>query len=318
MSEEEKAAAEAEAKALADEEAAAKLLESEEGAEEGDDEADDKEIPLFMQESEGEESADTVPLGAHVKAKDKLKGKIGERDDKIEALERENEQLKINSKQTLDVKPVKRPRLKDFDTDDAYDDAMDEWEENSSKNVFTTYEQSKTAKDQADQQMAALKESVDSHYERAQKLVTEHSISPEVYKKADAEVRGAVAAVHGKHSDVLTDAFIAALGEGSEKALFYVGRNKNALNEFKAILNSDPTGLKVASFLGEIKGKVQGATKQKSRATPPGTQIDGGSATPKGSAEKRKYDKAHKSKSGQEAYNIKRDAKKAGIDTSTW
>ena len=145
----------------------------------------------------------------------------------------------------------------------------------------------------------------------------EHSISPEVYKKADAEVRAAVATAH-ENADIVTDAFIAALGEGSEKALFYVGRNKNALNEFKAMLGSDKTGLKVAAFLGEIKGRVQGTTKQKSRAPAPAANINGESASPRGGSDHRKYEAAHKKGNVQDAYHIKKQAKKAGVDVSTW
>ena len=59
------------------------LEETEEVVEELDEEDGEKDIPPFMVEDEPTES---VPLGAHVKAKDKLKGKIGERDEEIERL----------------------------------------------------------------------------------------------------------------------------------------------------------------------------------------------------------------------------------------
>ena len=287
------------------------VVEGEESEEDGE-----KEIPLFMvEDEETEPPSGTVPLGAHVKAKDKLKGKIGERDEEIERLRKENEDLKKSVKP--EIKAVKRPRVSDFDSDEEYEKAMDEWEQNSARNTYETYEQSKKQQEQAARQVAAIKESVDSHYDRAEKLVKEHSISPEVYRKADAEVRAAVATAH-ENADIVTDAFISALGEGSEKALFYVGRNKTALNEFKALLNTDKTGLRVAAFLGEVKARVQGTTKQKSRAPAPSAQLNGESASPKGAADKRKYDKAHKSGNTQEAYNIKKNARKAGFDTSKW
>jgi hypothetical protein len=174
------------------------------------------------------------------------------------------------------------------------------------------------AQTQAAQQ---LDQAVDGHYQRAAKLAEESGITPELYQNADTVVRQTIESVLPKMGDIVTDNMIARLGEGSEKVMYFLGRNKTAQEKLRSSLVTDPTGISAALYLGELKSTVAAPQKRVSRARAPATQIqsdEGGSA--KGEAKKLKdsYRSAHKRGQGQAAYNAKKTAKAAGIDVSDW
>jgi hypothetical protein len=109
------------------------------------------------------------------------------------------------------------------------------------------------------------------------------------------------------------------LGEGSEKVLYFLGNNKNALNELKSSLVDDKSGMRLAIYLGQQKERLTTPRKKMSRAPAPGTVLKGdGGGGLKASAAKKKYDAAHKSGKSQDAYTLKKQARAAGIDVSKW
>lgn len=288
---------------------------------ENEDELDDEnETPDWMKDipDEDENGTDQVPLAKHLGTKNKLRGQIGERDEEIERLKEENQQLKSSAK-PIPIEPVNRPRITDFDSDEEYESAMDAWETQKSESQLSTFEQRKQHQEQVNRLKRDVDESVTNHYTRAEKLIKDHSISPEVYKQADQAVRKAIASVIPKNADAVVDALINVIGEGSEKTMFHLGRNKPALNNLRSLLVDDPTGLKASAYLGGLTKEIKGTTKRKSQAPAPSAQVNGdGNVTKSGAADKRKYDKAHKSGNIQQAYNIAKAARGAGIDTSKW
>ena len=75
--------------------------------------------------------------------------------------------------------------------------------------------------------------------------------------------------------------------------------------------------MKAATYLGELKAQKVSANKvdQRSKAPAPSPNVGGNAGGRNEVAAKSKYDKA---KNSQERWDIKRAAKKSGIDTSKW
>ena len=128
------------------------------------------------------EDEDGVPLSTHVHMKQKLKGRVSERDDKISKLEEEIERLKKGKPKADVVDIPKRPKRDDFESDDDYYAAVDEYEEKRDDIKLKRQLQDKEVKDRQQKALAALNQSVDEHYERANKLVEENKLDPKVYK----------------------------------------------------------------------------------------------------------------------------------------
>lgn len=267
-----------------------------------------------------DDSSKNVPVGKFVSVKKKLRGQISERDDEIEKLRLENEKLRSNSevpvKQATDLK---RPKEEDFDSDEAYLEALDNYIEDKTK---SSYEKSRLENEQKEvQRQKELKrtQDVDRHYKAAEKLIKAANISSEIYKNADTTVRKAVDIVAPKYGDIIVDQLISFLGDGSEKVLYYLGRNKTALNKFQTLLIEDPTGMKAGVFLGGEKQRLMNTKKHKSNAPDPVPEFVGDeNLTLKGNVLAKKYSAAHKKGNVQEAYNFKRNAKAQGIDVSKW
>jgi len=293
-----------------------------------DNSSEEEEKPFWLQDEEdtdedSQTSSGSVPEATLVHIKKKLKGKIREKDDEIQALRRELEELKAQKaggSADPQIEKPKRPRLEDFDTEEEFEAALDEYEEKKleyiQKVALAKQQQELEAQKRAEQ----LARSIDAHYERASKLVKEAGISPEVYQQADAQVKEAIEEVLPGAGESVFNEFVNIVGEGSEKAMFYLGRNKTAREQFKSLLATDRTGLKAVFQLGQIVAKINGAqTVKTSRAPKPATEVKGdASPSSKSNALLRKYREAHKRGDVQLAYNIKKQAKAEGIDTSTW
>ena len=270
-----------------------------------------KEEPAWKADPEDEAN---MPVATHLKTKRKLKGVIGERDAELEQLKSEMEQLKAQTPQAP-TKSVKRPKLDDFETDEEYEAAMDTYDDARFNSISDRVMQNNTQRTQQDDFRSKVDTGVGNHYTRVDKLVDEFGVDPEVYKSADSAVRQAVEAVRPKQGNESVDFLLSNLGDESGKVMFQLGRDKKLLAEFQAILLDDPRGIKAAVFLGGMEERVKLNTKKTSHAPPPADSVSGDVA-PKGqsAASKKAYDKAE----GQEAYKIKSNARKAGIDTKEW
>jgi len=302
--------------------------ENDDSGESGDSETGETETEAWMQTeeqtSEGSDNETVVPLAAHTKMRGKLKGRIGEQDEELEKLRTENAALKQGRAAPAQetATPAAMPTLEGSEYDEAkYQQALSGWmaQQVQAQVAQATQASAQTAtQTQAAQQ---LDQAVDGHYQRAAKLAEESGITPELYQNADTVVRQTIESVLPKMGDIVADNMIARLGEGSEKVMYFLGRNKTAQEKLRSSLVTDPTGISAAIYLGELKRDVVQPTKRVSRARKPATQIqgdEGGSA--KGEAKKLKdsYNSAHKRNNGQAAYNAKKAARAAGIDVSKW
>ena len=263
-----------------------------------------------------DDESNDVPVDTHIRMKQKLKGRISERDDENEKLKAEIAALKTSKEAP---KILKRPREDDFESDEAYEAARDQYEHDAAQERYNRIETESRQKESQEQAQTTVNDAVNSHYERADKLITESGIKPEIYKKADETVRLAVETLLPKTGDMVVDQLISIVGEGSEKVLYYLGNNKAALNEFKSLLIDDKSGMKAAIYLGQQKERLTNPKKRTTRAPTPGPQLKGDDVSnAQGTALKKSYDKAHKSGNIQAAYNAKKAALSAGVNVSSW
>ena len=208
------------------------------------------------------------------------------------------------------------PTLEQCDYDEQkYQQAMQQWVSGTVQRQINTAQQSQ----QQQKAQVQFQQDVDSHYERAAQLAQQHGIKPEIYQQTDLDVRSAIESVRPGQGDAIADALIAHLGEGSEKVMYFLGRNPGKLAEFKNQLASDPSGLKASVYLGMLKGSALSPPKKASNAPKPATRINGDSkSSANGTALYKSYQAADKKGDVQAAYNAKKAARAQGVDVSTW
>jgi hypothetical protein len=301
--------------------------ESEEELEEKSETQEEDEIEQWMDSEDDIEQTDvndaesnqSVPLRKFVSTKHKLKGKLSEKNEEIEKLQKKLELLEQNSVREA-PKEIAIPKLKDYAYDeDKYKQALDDyisWKtQKTVEDAFSKNNQQTTINKLYEQQKA----DVDEHYERASKLVKKAKIKAEDYKKADTMVRSTLDAVSPGKGDFITDTFITALGEGSEKVMYYLGRNESARNKIQKLMVNDPTGLKAIAYLGRKLASIQKPIKLKTQASSPGKKVKGDSISNVSISSLHKlYKKSHKKGDAQKAFDAKRKAKAAGVDVSSW
>lgn len=298
--------------------------EEEEQQEQGGEEEQQQKETWMLTGEEEEQETDNVPVARHISVRNKLKGRISEKDDEIDRLKQEIEQIKSGrgqAGQPGQPEQMKRPDPLDFTTDAEYHAAMDKYEESLLEQRYNRLEAKRTYDLKVQEVNAAREKAVNTHYDRAAKLINDSAIDPDVYRESDITVRQAVENMMPKRGDLVVDQMISLLGEGSEKVMYYLGRNRNALNEFKVLLSEDQSGLKAAVYLGEQKTRLLAPAKRQSQAPKPGRKIEGDSGVTNQvdvSEMKKKYDKYHKNGNIQQAYDIKRKAKLAGVNTGKW
>ena len=287
--------------------------EQEEEESEDDDEPKDKKEPWQLTDEEESEDDEEVPLKTHLKIKGKLKGRLKDSEEENKRLKEENERLRSENK------PLKRPLQEDFADDEEFNKALEEYED--AKLAKKISETRKTEQDAELIRKATQKrnDAVEKHYDRASKIISESGIEADNFRKADRKVREVVDSIMPGAGDPITDHFIELVGEGSEKVFYYLGVNENARNKFQSLLIEDKTGMKAAIYLGEQKKRLTQPSKIKSNAPAPAPKPKGDSTPSSSSVKKMKkaYDKVS-GKSPQEAYNIKKKAKAAGVDVSKW
>jgi hypothetical protein len=273
-----------------------------------------------------------VPVAKHVEVKQKLKGRIREKDSEIEELRRQIEELRTGSK-TADEGPQsqasqpasKLPRLSDFedaeDPEAAYSEAMLRHTLSVVQSTGQQQQQQQKQQEAEQRREAALED----HYTRVATIVTIGHIDVDKAREAEASLRQSVDSVMTGQGDLVVDAMIERLGEGSEKVVLHLGRNPNSRARFIDALKEDPTGLKAAMVAAELKSKFSSsANKRVTNAPKPSSRkVAGGGdgTTQQERAFKKRLSEARK-KPGAEAIQaaiaIKQEAKAAGLNTEGW
>jgi hypothetical protein len=261
----------------------------------------------------------TISLGDHIDIRTKIKKRATNAETERDALRVENEALKRGAVQTTPTPTTLQvPVYDDFDSDTEFHTAMAKYTQDLIEYNINQSTIQRTQETAVAQTKETIDTAVNEHYARADALTTDHGIKSEIFVQSEKIVRDAVETIYPKGGDAVTDRLISDLGEGSEKVMYFLGRNENALNKFKSLLISDKTGLKAAIFLGEQKSKLTNKIKPKSQAPGPANNAPGDDAIkPNVKVSKKEHDEAI-DKNPQKAYEIRKAAKAKGIDTKGW
>lgn len=291
--------------------------EVEEGAE-VDTEEPEENTAWMEPEGEQEEPKKKFTDSDVAAAKRKLKAKLNERNEEVEALKRENEELK---RQAAPAQPkIEKPQRENFDSDEAFLEALADHRFAVRQAENSTAQAIETRKVQAAEQKAAVQSAVNTHYLNAAEECQKAGIKPEEYEAADYRVRKAIDDQFPGNGDAVADYLISVLGEGSDKVFYNIGVNASRREELVEKLRDDPSGLAASVYLGTLKQQLTTPRKRISAAPEPGTPIAGDQTS--GSAEvrnlKSQWEKAHKAGDIQKAFNLKRQAKEKGVDTKEW
>lgn len=255
-----------------------------------------------------------------------LRGQLSDVKDENQELKERIAALETGSAPRSESIPdlLPRPTREQHDwDDDAYDAAIDNWNDKRFEAKLNAHSQTNQQQSQKEAQQRvqteALTKNVNSHYERAQKLVDDGKVNAESYQNADKMFRLEMDAMFKGEGNQVTDNLIStlsSLGDGSEKVIYQLGVNPAKMNELKTHLTNDPSGLSAMAFLGRLQSEIQTPIKKRSQAPKPGAKVDGesGNAGNAGAMAK----EYAKSTSVQYRISLKRKARKQGVDVSNW
>lgn len=293
--------------------------ETEQVAESGSDDDEETEIESWKLTDEQQSEKDDRKFSDHdiAAAKKKLKLKLESEKEENESLRAEIEKLKAqidggqaqSTEQVQKIKP--RPTLESFDYDEEkYANAMSEWLTSQVDTKLTERQKGAELQRQQELQKQNLDKAIDDHLNRAVNL-KDSGIDFDTYQNAELNVRRSIETIMPGMGDSITDNLIASIGNDSEKILYQLGVNSKVREEFESKLRSDKSGTKALIYLGELKGRLKDTVKRRSNAPKPAASAEGGESGKTGeNALKAKYNKA---KSPQERFNIKQQARQAGI-----
>ena len=256
-----------------------------------------------------------------------LKGELNDTKDENKELLARIAALESGSKLATEIKPNKplvKPTREQFDfDDDAYDIAVDKYYDEKFDQKLNNHSTNANQKNQQEAQQQAIdvakKKSLDDHYERAAKLVSQGKVTEESFKGADTVVRMTLEKMYPGQGDSSADALIStldSLGGGSEKVMYQLGVNPSKMQELQSKLTADPSGMLACAYLGQLQAQIQTPSKRRSQTPAPSSKADGeGGSAGKGGSMQKAYDKADGS---QARITIKREAKLKGVDVSNW
>lgn len=296
-------------------------VEQEESEEAGEpaEESSEAESEAWMQTDE-QTSEGAVPVAKHAAMRSKLKGQVREQASEIEALRAEIEQLKSGKAQAQPPQQMRpMPTLADCDYDEGkHAQAIAQWVDERTEAKIKAQTQVSTKQQQQEAATRAVSQAVDAHYDRAAELIAKQGISAELYQAADTKFRSVIENVMQGRGDTVADFLISNMEEGSEKVVYYVGRNATVQQTLQAKLLADPSGVKASIYLGELKAKSTAPAQRVSAAPKPPTKVSGDE--PAGDIVKRltrQYKDAQKDGDMQKRIDVRRKLRQAGVDPDT-
>lgn len=254
-------------------------------------------------------------------AKKKLRAKVEAKDTEIDELRKQLEQIRAQQHQAPQVgaKPTREQFYDQDDPDEAYTAAVARWTYNAEAAQQQAQRQRLEQERAVVEQAQAVKVSVDQHFERAEKLIEQSGIAPELYQSADGRVRNRLEDIFPGEGDQVTDFLISLIGDGSERVMYNLGVRKDRLEELARRLQDNSKGLSASVFLGELKKELTVPAKRKSNAPAPAAQIQGDAKVSDNASKLlRQYKEAHAKGNVQAAFDLKSQAKQVGINTKTW
>jgi hypothetical protein len=282
----------------------------------------EEEAEPWMQGDEGSPDAEKKFGDSDVAAaKRKLRAKLErQHQSREEELQRQIDDLKKSqSTPAVSEQLPPHPKRDDFndhdDPDAAFTQALVEWNQKAAEEKAKAESKQQALIRQREEALSKVSSAVDQHYERAVSLAEKSGISPEAYQAADLKVRQAIDSVFNGAGDQVADALIANLGDGSEKVFYNLAVNSTRLTELTTRLKNDQSGLSAATFLGHLNAELKTPTKRNSSAPKPAPQISGDK---KGSTDAKRLREKYRKASGQQAFELRREARRQGVDTREW
>ena len=184
-----------------------------------------------------------------------------------EQLREEIEQLKKQVAPAVEKPPEKAPEVPTLEgcgyDENAYQQQLTEYLLKKQESVALQTAQSQIQQSEKQRQIDGV---LTSHYDRAEKLNI-----PD-YAEREQVVRQVL-------TDKGTENLIAALGQGSEKVIGYLGANPDQLETFNQIANANP--LEAIAYAGSLKERLNLSRKKSavSSAPPPSDIPTGGSGS---------------------------------------
>jgi len=293
--------------------------EAEETEEQSEEETETEESDDKTEEWAKPDTKNFVPAKVHSELRKNLRATESE----AEVVKQENEQLKQRLAQlesgSKPAETLKVPTLEECDYDaDVHAQRLAEYSQKLVEQKLKERDNTQAVTAQQLQQKQKIDSEVNKHYERAEALVAQGKISADNFKAAELLVRKAFAESTSMDANLLADYFISVVGEGSEKVIAHLGMSATALSKLKETLKEDPSGMRVAAYLGSLNERFKSATVNKlSNAPKPDTPLKGTANVTSGSA-KGAYLKAEKAGDVSGMIAAKRAAKAKGIDTLNW
>ena len=177
-------------------------------------ETNDETVEAFMQTEAEDSDEKQQKKGPSFKGlRQKMQGKIAERDERIDSLEAEVSALRKGPGSLPKVEGLPpRPKREDFGLDDdAYDEAVDAWNDAKFDSKLKSHTDNQAQKNSVSSKMQAIDTAVNQHYEAVEKLVAEGKVTEAEYHNADQEVRSAIEEVLTKRGDIISDVLISRL-----------------------------------------------------------------------------------------------------------
>lgn len=255
-------------------------------------ESQDPEVEVIL-EGEGDAPSQGETPKGFLKRINKLNERVDDATARAERAEQERELLRMQLEQQK--KPQGRPRPEDFDSDGAYQSAVDTFEDERLKRMREDIvKEVKKAIPTPQPDTSALEE----HYKRAEQL------GATGYEEAEDAVIEAV----GK--DLFKE--IATSLPKSERVVYFLGKNPVKLREIADLLRTNPTQGTLA--LGELQGQLR--LKRKETNPDPETEVHGADSSALSDEQwVSKIQKARESGkyTTKEIIAMKRQAREAGV-----
>jgi hypothetical protein len=300
-------------------------VDDEEDAESGEESSETDTEDWMRGDEQGTPDADKkFGDGDVAAAKRKLRAKLErQHQTELEKLQQEIEELKKSKSEPqpdLSSSLPPHPKWDDFADKDnpeaAYTEALVEYNAKAQAAKAEAAQKAEAIRRQREEQSSKISQAVDQHYDRAVGLAEKSGISADAYKAADLNVRQMIDSVIPGGGDPVTDALIANLGEGSERVMYNLGVNSGRRAELEKRLREDSTGLRAMAYLAELNATLKAPSKRTSNAPAPSPQINGDKKGPDNLKRLRqRYDKA---KTSQARYEIRKEARQAGVNTRDW
>ena len=264
---------------------------------------------IVLAGEESQTSTSEAPKGFRRRI-NKLNSRLDDRDQEIDKLQRENELLKQTGQLSrVPASVVNQMPIPPTQEECGYDEQVFAQKMNEYHRNQAAYNQRmiEAAIDQREnglkreQYQRKLNDSVDSHFDRADKLnVSDY-----------ATVQDQVVDVLGED---LVKEIISRCPKNSEMVLYHIGKNPDKLYNLKRLAKEDPTELTM--MIGELRTGLK-LEKRKSDAPAPETKIEGGA--PKSASQyTRKLEEARElaAQTGDmsQLLAIRREAEAAGVN----